>query len=140
MSDEALLPVDDALDVVLEHARPLGVEEIPLELAVNRYLAEPVVAPLELPPFTNSAMDGFALRHADTPGELEVVGESAAGSPFTGAVGPGQAVTISTGAALPEGADAVAPIEWVSAATTAHRHGTAINVPRSVPHDHSVRH
>jgi molybdopterin molybdotransferase len=140
MTDDALIPVDDALDVVLEHARPLGVEEIPLELAVNRYLAEPVVAPLELPPFTNSAMDGFALRHADTPGLLDVVGESAAGSPFTGVIGPGQAVTISTGAVLPQGADAVAPIEWVSPATTAPTHGTAINVPRSVPHDHSIRH
>jgi molybdopterin molybdotransferase len=140
MTDDALIPVDDALDVVLEHARPLGVEEIPLELAVNRYLAKPVVAPLELPPFTNSAMDGFALRHADTPGQLDVVGESAAGSPFTGVIGPGQAVTISTGAMLPQGADAVVPIEWVSPATTAPSQGTAINVPRSVPHDQSVRH
>ena len=59
-------------------------------------------------------MDGYAVRAADTPGRLEVVGESAAGAPFAGTVGPGQAVTISTGAVLPDGADAVAPIEWVT--------------------------
>jgi molybdopterin molybdotransferase len=139
MTDDALLPVDDALDLVLENVRPLGVEDVPLESSLNRYLGEPVAATLDLPPFTNSAMDGFALRHGDTPGQLEVVGESAAGSPFTGELSPGQAVTISTGAVLPEGADAVAPIEWVrELAAVAGR--LVVDVPRPVPHEHSVRH
>jgi molybdopterin molybdotransferase len=139
MTDDALLPVDDALDVVLENVRPLGVEDVALQSALNRYLGEAVAATLDLPPFTNSAMDGFALRHGDTPGRLEVVGESAAGSPFTGELGPGQAVTISTGAVLPEEADAVAPLEWVrESATNVDR--VVIDVPRPVPHDHSVRH
>jgi molybdopterin molybdotransferase len=138
MTDDALLPVDDALDVVLESVRPLGVEDVPLESALNRYLGEPVAATLDLPPFTNSAMDGFALRHADTPGQLEVVGESAAGSPFGGELGPGQAVIISTGAVLPEGADSVAPIEWVREVATGVGR-PVVDVPRPVPPEHSVR-
>jgi molybdopterin molybdotransferase len=140
MTDDALLPVDDALDVVLENVRPLSVEDVALQSALNRYLGEAVAATLDLPPFTNSAMDGFALRHGDTPGRLELIGESAAGSPFTGELGPGQAVTISTGAVLPEGADAVVPIEWVGSVTTGPTTGTIVDVPRLVPHDHSVRH
>ena len=139
MSDPELLPVDTALDVVLEHARPLALVDVPLEAALERYLGESVVATLDLPPFTNSAMDGYALRGGDAPGELEVIGESAAGSPFAGAVGAGQVVTISTGAVLPEGADSVAPIEWVER-TTAHASGSAsITIPRAVPHGYAVR-
>ncbi|MDE3131045.1 MAG: molybdopterin molybdotransferase MoeA [Acidobacteriota bacterium] len=133
--DAALLPVQRALDLVLEHARPLASQDVRLEAALGRYLAEPVVAALDLPPFDNSAMDGYALRHVDAPGELEVVGESAAGAPFPGVLRAGQAVSISTGAVLPPGADAVAPIEWVQAATP-----RSIRVPRPVPHDNSVRH
>ncbi len=135
MSDSQLLPVDDALAAVLAEARPLPAEDIPLVDAAGRYLAEPVVATLDLPPFTNSAMDGYAVRATDTPGRLAVVGESAAGAPFAGLVGPGQAVTISTGAVLPEGANAVVPVELVNVLD-----GTdAIEVPRSVSHGASVR-
>jgi molybdopterin molybdotransferase len=135
MTDGQLLPVDAALELVLQNACPLPAEEVRLESAVGRYLAAPVVATLDLPPFTNSAMDGFALRHHDAPGRLDVIGESAAGAPFAGSVGPGQAVTISTGAVLPNGADAVAPIEWVTTDGP-----SSIEVPRQVPHDYSVRH
>jgi molybdopterin molybdotransferase len=133
MSDHVLLPVDRALDVVLENVRRLECEEVPLDAASERYLGEPVVASLDLPPFTNSAMDGVALRHRDAPGELDMVGESAAGAPFAGVLGPGQAVTISTGAVLPEGADSVAPIEWISV------EGASVTVPRQVPHGYAVR-
>ncbi len=135
MSDTTLLPVDDALELVLANVRPLALQELELDAALDRYLGEPVVATLDLPPFTNSAMDGYALRHGDAAGELKVVGESAAGSPFAGIVGPGQAVTISTGAVLPAGADSVAPIEWVSSLA-----GGAIRVARRVPHGYAVRH
>ncbi|HEX3802872.1 MAG TPA: gephyrin-like molybdotransferase Glp [Solirubrobacteraceae bacterium] len=131
-----LLQVDDALETVLAEARPLPAEQVRLAAAAGRYLAEPVIATIDLPPFTNSGMDGYAVRHADTPGRLEVIGESAAGTPFSGSVGPGQAVTISTGAVLPDGADAVAPIEWIDALDGAG----AIEVPRPVPHDFSIRH
>ncbi|HEX3615026.1 MAG TPA: gephyrin-like molybdotransferase Glp [Solirubrobacteraceae bacterium] len=142
MTDAVLLPLDDALELVLANVRPLGMEPVPLGEAAGRYLAEAVAASLDLPPFTNSAMDGFALRSADTPGALELIGESAAGSPFLGAVGPGQAVVISTGAVLPDGADAVVPVEWVdrdsrSRPTAA---GSVVEVPRAVRHDYSVRH
>jgi molybdopterin molybdotransferase len=135
MTDQTLLGVDDALDVVLDNARPLGVEEaVPLADALDRYLARALTATLDLPPFTNSAMDGYALRESDAPGELELIGESAAGSPFAGQVGPGQAVTISTGAVLPPGADSVAPIEWVEPPD-----GSTIRIARPVPHGYSVR-
>ncbi|MGH2835162.1 MAG: molybdopterin molybdotransferase MoeA [Solirubrobacteraceae bacterium] len=138
MSDNPLLPVDDALDLVLASARPLAVEEVALDAALDRYLSESVVATLDLPPFTNSAMDGYALRCADAPADLEVVGESAAGAPFAGVVGAGQAVTISTGAVLPEGADSVAPIEWIESLTT-DPDRAAIRIPRAVPQGYSVR-
>ena len=135
MSDDKLLPVDRALDVVLETVRPLGVEDVRLDAAFERYLGEPVIATLDLPPFTNSAMDGYAVRHGDAPGDLAVVGESAAGAPFAGLVEAGQAVTISTGAVLPEGADSVAPIEWVEAVDS-----SIIRIPRPVPHGYAIRH
>jgi molybdopterin molybdotransferase len=136
MADQTLLPVDDALDLVLANTRPLGVDDgVPLADALDRYLGATVTATLDLPPFTNSAMDGYALRHSDAPGELEVVGESAAGSPFAGQVGPGQAVTISTGAVLPQGADSVAPIEWIESP----HGGSTVRIPRPVPHGYSVR-
>jgi len=142
MTDDTLLPLDDALDLVLANARPLGVDDVPLAGAVGRYLGEPVTASLDLPPFTNSAMDGFAVRSADTPGTLEIVGESAAGAPLAGVVGPGQAAVISTGAVLPDGADAVVPIEWVDLDSTSRSTGAGavVEVPRHVTQDYSVRH
>lgn len=135
MTEKALLPVEEALRIVLEQVVPLRAQAVQLHDADGRYLAEPVIATVDLPPFTNSAMDGYALRHVDAPGQLEVIGESAAGVPFTGAVGPGQAVTISTGAVLPEGADAVAPIEWVGEAGEDGR----IELQRTVPSGYAVR-
>jgi molybdopterin molybdotransferase len=108
-----LLAIDQALELILEQATPLAAEDVLAADADGRYLAQSVTALLDLPPFTNSAMDGYALRAADTPGALAVVGESAAGLPFPGTVTAGQAVTISTGAVLPDGADAVIPIEQV---------------------------
>jgi molybdopterin molybdotransferase len=142
MPDDTLLPLDDALELVLENVRPLDVEEVTLAAAAGRYLGESVTASLDLPPFTNSAMDGFALRSADTPGSFELIGESAAGSPFTGVVGPAQAIVISTGAVLPNGADAVVPIEWADLDSTSRPTETpgSIEVPRAVRSDYSVRH
>jgi molybdopterin molybdotransferase len=140
MNDAKLLPVDHALELVLEQVRVLPVEHVPLAAALDRYLGEPVAATLDLPPFTNSAMDGYAVRHADAPGELTVIGESAAGAPFTGIVGDGQAATISTGAVLPEGADAVAPIEWVERAGDDAGSPAVIRVGRAVPTGYAVRH
>jgi molybdopterin molybdotransferase len=109
-----LLSIDEALELVQAHVQPLPAEEVRLDHAYGRYIAQELRAAIDLPPFTSSAMDGYAVRAQDTPGVLAVVGESSAGSPYRGQLGPGQAVAISTGAVVPEQADAVVPIEDVS--------------------------
>ncbi len=109
------LPIADALAAVLERSAPLPAEDVLLAEALGRVVAADAAAVVDLPPFPSSAMDGFAVRAADTPGTLEVVGESAAGRPAALAVGAGTAVAISTGAVVPAGADAVVPVEETSA-------------------------
>jgi molybdopterin molybdotransferase len=109
-----LLSLEEAQELILERARPLESESIGLEQAAGRVLAEPARARVDLPPFPSSAMDGFALRAADTPGELRVSDlRVAAGLPAWGALEPGEAAPIATGGVVPEGADAVVPIELV---------------------------
>lgn len=103
----SLLPVDAALARVLELAAPLPIERVPVDDALGRYLAEPMLARRTQPSAAISAMDGYAVRAADLPGGWTVIGESAAGHPFAGRVGAGKAVRISTGALIPEGADTV---------------------------------
>jgi len=98
---------------VLEAARPLPAEPVPIAQAGGRVAAEDVRARVDLPPFASSAMDGFAVRADDLPASLQVVGESAAGGPHNGRLAVGKAVIISTGAVVPDGADAVVPIELV---------------------------
>jgi molybdopterin molybdotransferase len=110
---ESLLTFDRAQALVLEHARPLPAEEVAVAAAAGRVAAADVKALVDLPPFPSSAMDGFAVRSGDLPGALRVTGESAAGAPFQGTVGAGEAVAISTGGVVPEGSDAVLPIEYV---------------------------
>ena len=85
----------------------------PVAAAAGRVLAEDVVARVDLPPFASSAMDGFAVRAADLPGRLPIVFRIAAGLPADRPLAPGEAMEISTGGAVPEGADAVVPIEHV---------------------------
>jgi molybdopterin molybdotransferase len=109
------IAISEALDHVLARTRPLPGESVPVAAAAGRVLAESARAAVDLPPFDSSAMDGFAVRAADTPGLLRVVGDSAAGSPFSGVVGGGEAAGISTGAEVPRGADAVVPVELVRA-------------------------
>jgi molybdopterin molybdotransferase len=108
-----LLSVDEAQTRVLEQVQPLTSEDVPIAAAAGRVLVEAAVARVDLPPFPSSAMDGFALRAADTPGRLREVGAAAAGRPFAGSVGRGECVGISTGGVVPDGADAVIPIEYV---------------------------
>jgi molybdopterin molybdotransferase len=106
----SLVPVDDAIARIVAGVNPLPVERVPLAEALGRTLAEPLAATRTQPPFPASAMDGYAVRAADTetvPVWLTIVGTSAAGHSFAGTVGPGEAVHLSTGAPLPEGADAV---------------------------------
>jgi molybdopterin molybdotransferase len=107
----SLLPVADALDRLLAAAKPMQrTERVPLHQAEGRVLAEDIAARLTQPPFDNSAMDGYAVRHADIAelgSVLSVVGTSAAGHAFEGTAGPGEAVRIFTGAPLPGFADTV---------------------------------
>jgi molybdopterin molybdotransferase len=106
----ALLPVEEALTRVLDGVEPTGSEASAIERAHGRVLAEPLRALLTQPPFPASAMDGYAVRAADIaalPAALAVIGTAAAGHPFAGRVGPGEAVRIFTGAPVPDGADAI---------------------------------
>lgn len=121
-----LLPLDQAIAAVLTETRPLSVEVIPLEQAYGRILAEPACALVDLPPFPSSAMDGYALRAADTPGRLPVAVHVAAGRPSPRPLRPGEAMAIATGGVVPEGADAVVPVEEVAVANG------AVEVPAAV--------
>jgi molybdopterin molybdotransferase len=106
--------VDEALARVLDRVRPLPSEAVPLERASGRTLAEDARAGVDLPRFPSSAMDGFALRAADTPGRLPVVARVAAGHPAPRPLASGEAMGIATGGVVPDGADAVVPIEHVT--------------------------
>jgi molybdopterin molybdotransferase len=110
----SLPTIDDALALVLEWVQPLGAEDVPVTRAAGRVVAEQALAVTDLPPFDSSAMDGYAVRAADTPGHLVVVGHSAAGEPEARELGTGEAIVISTGAVVPDGADAVVPVERTS--------------------------
>lgn len=118
MSGEGPIGVEEARATVLAGLAPLGSEPVALAAALGRRLAADAVAPAPVQAFDNSAMDGYALRAADTagaapgaPARLRLAGESRAGHPAAAAVGAGEAIAISTGAMLPEGADAVARVE-----------------------------
>ena len=102
-----LIDVDEAQARLLAAAPRLPAEAVALADAAGRVAAEPIVARRTQPPFPSSAMDGYAIRTADLPGPLRVVGESAAGRRYAAALGPGESVRIFTGAPVPEGADAV---------------------------------
>lgn len=106
--------IDEALALVLQRVQPLEAEDVPVARAAGRVVAESAAALTDLPPFDSSAMDGYAVRAEDTPGRLEVVGHSAAGKPEDRVLGVGEAIVISTGAVVPEGADAVVPFERAS--------------------------
>ncbi|HEX2048592.1 MAG TPA: gephyrin-like molybdotransferase Glp [Acidimicrobiales bacterium] len=111
-----MIDVSAARQVILATCPTLAPRARPLLEALGCVTAVPVVAAHDVPSFTNSAMDGFAVRSADTPGTLEVVGTTAAGAPPAAEVGPGQAVRIMTGAPVPPGADAVVMVEQTSSA------------------------
>jgi molybdopterin molybdotransferase len=109
-----LIPIDEARRRVLAAVAPLGPETVLLDAALGRVLAEDLTSPIAVPPFDSSGMDGYAVV-AGAAAELEVIGEARAGHPWDGAVVAGSAVRISTGAVVPEGADAVVPIERTTA-------------------------
>lgn len=109
-----MIPVDEALRIVLAQVSSLPAEEVPLGEALGRILAADVASDVDMPPFDRSAMDGYALRAEDAssvPAVLEVMGQVRAGQMPRDAVGPGQAVQIMTGAPVPAGATAVQQVE-----------------------------
>jgi molybdopterin molybdotransferase len=109
-----LIAVAAARELVLGAARPLAAQDVALGEALGRVLAEAVASPHDIPPFDASAMDGYAVI-AGPAAELTVVGESRAGRPAERALAAGEAIAISTGAVVPAGADAVVPVERVTA-------------------------
>jgi molybdopterin molybdotransferase len=125
-----LLPVADARHKIISSLKPVGSEKIELSQALGRVLAENVTARVSHPPADVSAMDGYAVCVADvssTPTTLKIVGESAAGHPWTGEIQPGEAIRIFTGAYVPAGADSVV----IQENTTADGKAVTINeLPR----------
>lgn len=102
-----MISVAEARAIVLENAPACAVEALSLHAALGRTLREDIVSPRDQPPFRASAMDGYALRAADTPGVLKLIGEAGAGRALGRALMPGECARIFTGAPLPNGADAV---------------------------------
>ncbi|CAN5185493.1 molybdopterin molybdotransferase MoeA [soil metagenome] len=134
-----LLALGDAQAYVLDAGTALAPRVVPLAEALGRVAAEPVTATEAVPPFDNSAMDGFAVRAADTreaPVTLPVVGTLAAGDEPTVELRPGQAMRIMTGAALPAGADAVVMVERTTLVTG----GRAVEIEVAVAPGTAWRH
>jgi molybdopterin molybdotransferase len=129
-----VIPVEEARDRLLALAPSSRTERVLLAASLGRVPASAtVIAPVDVPPFANSAMDGFAVRSADLPGQLRVAGEVMAGDDQLPEVVPGTAVRISTGAPVPPGADTVVPIEQVTDA------GAEVDIPEAVPAGTHVR-
>ena len=126
LSTYPLIDADEAAATVLVHTPVLGIERVALADAVGRVLAQDLVADSPLPTFPSSAVDGYAVRAADAGKTLRVLGESAAGRPFDGTVGPGAAARILTGGAVPDGADCVVMVEDVTIS------GEQVTVPSSL--------
>jgi molybdopterin molybdotransferase len=112
---QSLITIARARELVLESTARLDAERVEIAGALNRVLAEDLAATGDVPPFPCSAMDGFAIRAGAGDRVLTVIGESRAGAPFEGELTDGQAVRISTGAAVPSGATAVIRQEDVEA-------------------------
>ena len=138
-----MIPLDEAQTHIIDRCPPLPVTSVPLREARGLVTAEGVSSPEQIPPFDNTAVDGFALRAADTAEagaegdgnavSLSIVGTIAAGAAPTVPVEPGQAIRIMTGAPMPDGADAVAMVEWTSV------DGETVTIDRSVSEGNALR-
>lgn len=118
MTTPGMISVEEARDRILSYFSPLPPERKPLLDALGQVIAEDITAPFDIPPLDNTAMDGYAVRAADTAGasestpvQLRVIADLAAGYVLETPVGPGEAVRIMTGAPMPPGADAIVPFE-----------------------------
>lgn len=113
-----MISVEEALERILSYVTLLEAEEKPILDALGQVVVDDIISPIDIPPLDNTAMDGYAVRAADTAGAsesspvvLRVTGELAAGYVFDGEVAPGSAVRIMTGAPVPRGADSIVPFE-----------------------------
>lgn len=146
MNANEMMSVEEALECVLSHVRPLEAETIPLLEAVGRVAAEDLRSDCDIAPFDHAAMDGFAVRVADLaqasaehPVALQVVGEVPAGSVYSGEVGPGEAVRIMTGAPVPAGADAVVKYEIVDYGAGDGRQGSPVSFSQPAGNAENIR-
>jgi molybdopterin molybdotransferase len=135
-----LRTVDEHLAAILDAVAPVPARELPVLEACGAVLAETVTAPVSLPPFDNSAMDGYAVIAADVaaasaeaPVTLPVTGDIAAGVPAVEAIEPGSCARIMTGAPMPAGADAVVPVEWTDGGTA------TVRITKPAPPGHYIR-
>ncbi|WP_249977774.1 gephyrin-like molybdotransferase Glp [Vreelandella olivaria] len=127
-----LQPIETALEALLADVMPLSTEQLPLQDAAGRVLAERVMATLDVPPFDNSAMDGYALRAADAGKQLPISQRIAAGSPAV-PLAEGSCARIFTGGELPPGADCVVMQERVTLV------GSDVLMPEDIPPGDNVR-
>ncbi len=118
MIEKTMICVDEAINIILDHTSIIGTERVATQNALNRVLAEDVIASRHHPPWDNSAMDGYAVQWediknatTDSPTALRIIGEVQAGGIFSSAVHQTEAVLIMTGAPIPKGADSVIRIE-----------------------------
>ena len=131
-----LMAVAEALRRVLADAKPLPGEDVALDDALGRVLADDLVARRTQPPAAVSAMDGYAVRASDVvqvPATLKVIGEVAAGHPLDGKVGPHETARISTGGIMPAGSDAVVIQELAT------RTGDVVTIPKPLASGRNVR-
>ncbi|MFL6136017.1 MAG: gephyrin-like molybdotransferase Glp [Nocardioidaceae bacterium] len=141
MPTDRLSTVDEQVARVVDSIRPLSPYDQPLLEAMGLPVCENIVAPMDLPAFDNSAMDGYAVYFDDVasasddhPVHLPVVGEMAAGQTKLLALSPGTTVRIMTGAPVPQGADAIVPIEWTDGGVA------TVRISRAPERDEHVRH
>lgn len=127
-----MIELKEALQIVLDSARPLGRERVDLADALGRILAEDVASDIDMPPFDKALVDGFACRRTDLGQELTVIETIPAGTMPARTIGPGQCARIMTGAAVPIGADCVVMIEQTQAAGENTVHFTGTQTPDHV--------
>src|SRR3954452_9346446 len=141
MPGDRLSTVDEHVERVVDALQPLEPYDQPLLEALGLPVCEDIVAPIDLPAFDNSAMDGYAVYYDDVvtatedhPVYLPVVGEMAAGQTTLIALSPGTSVRIMTGAPVPSGADAIVPVEWTDGGIA------TVRITRAPQRDQHVRH
>ncbi|MFC5475139.1 gephyrin-like molybdotransferase Glp [Paraherbaspirillum soli] len=130
--DPQAVPVIQAQSIIRDYITPIdSIEKVAIRSALDRVLAADIISPINVPAHDNSAMDGFAFNARDLRPDadtvLEVIGIAHAGRGYQGAVGPGQAIRIMTGALMPDGLDTVIPQEFTSTANQPP--GTAVTIP-----------